>query len=151
MANDANLYFHGTSSAGTTMAPTSTTSYGAGIDLGSASVNRAILVERRIASMNSATGTLDLIFQDSSDNTTFVNLPGTTGALAGFARAITTSYSSTDAVAADAPARIIIRTDKRYVRMGWAVGHTTNSFGGVSVVGKVLSGGFSGAVGARDV
>lgn len=150
MANDASLYFHGTSAAGTTVNPTTTASYGPGIDLNSASVNRAILVERRIASVNSATATLDIFFQDSSDNTTFVNLPGTTGGLAGFSRATTTSYSSTDAVAADAPARIIVRTDKRYIRAGWTVGHTTNAWS-ISLVGKVLSGAFSGAVGARDV
>ena len=150
MANDAALYFHGTSAAGATMVDTTAVN-GPTIDLGSASVNRAILVERRIGSYAGTTGSLDIRFQDSTDGTSFTNLPGATGATWGFARTATSSYSSTDAVAADAPARIIIRTDKRYVRAVMTGTSTTTTFGGVSLVGKPLSGAFAGAVGARDV
>ncbi len=151
MANDAALYFHGTSGAGATFTPAQSTTYGPTVDLGSATVNRAIMVERRIASRLVGTGGLDTIFQDSVDGSTWVNMPAATGALLGFPRSATTSYSSTDAVAAEAPGRILLRTDKRYIRAGFSVAETTSSYGGVSVVGKVLSGAYSGSVGARDV
>lgn len=149
MANDAALFFHGTSASGATFA-SSTGTNGPTVDLGSNTVNRAIRVERRVAGAISGGGSLDIVFQDSTDGTTFVNMPGATGALLGFARTATTSYSSTDAVAAEAPGVIILRTDKRYVRMVGTVTATTTSFGGVSVVGKVLSGAWSGASGVRD-
>ena len=150
MAADAALYFHGTSAVGATFT-SSTGAAGPTVGLGSATVNRAIMVERRIAGAISGTGSLDCYFQDSADGTNFTNLPGATGALSGFARTATTSYSSTDAVAAEAPARVIIRTDKRYVRAWFATTATTTSYGGVSVVGKVLGGAWSGASAVRDV
>lgn len=149
MANDKELYFHGTSAAGATFTPAQSTTYGPTIDLGSNGVNRVIVVERRILSRLVGTGSIDTVFQDSTDGT-FTNMPGATGALIGFARGNTTSYASTDAVAADAPHRITIRTDKRYIRAGVSVTETTTSYGGVSIVGKVMSGAWSGASGVRD-
>jgi flagellin-like hook-associated protein FlgL len=148
MANDLLLMFHATTAAGATFAAVSTT--GPVVDLGSNSVNRTLLLERRIVS---GTGTLDITFQDSSDNSTFVNMPGTTSsANVGFARATTSSYASTDAIAPSGPnavAKIVIRTDKRYVRATFTTA-TTNTWGGVSVVGKVMSGAFSGQDGPID-
>ena len=142
MARDVNLYFHGTSASGATFL-TNTTTNGPTVDLGSNTVNRALLLERRIASWSS--GVLDITFQDSTDNTTFTNIPGSTGAVMGFARATTAAYNATsDSTASAAPARILLRTDKRYVRAVFLTG-TTASFGAVSVVGMPLEGPYSGA------
>lgn len=149
MAKDLSLYFHGSAASGTTIAVT-TQVFGPTVDLGSNTVNRAILVSKRVLS-GGTTGTLDVVFQDSTDATTFTNMPGSTGAALGFVRQTSvSSYSSTDAVAADAPARILLRTDKRYVRAAFTAAGTGPVFGGVSIVGDVLGGGFSGAAGPRD-
>lgn len=153
MASDLNLQFHGTQSAGTTFTGTDTTgTAGPTIDLGSNGINRALLLERRIG--GAMTATLDIRFQDSSDNSTFVNMPGTTStAILGFAKATTNSYASTDAIAPSGPnavAKAIIRTDKRYIRAVFTIGTSATSAAGVTVVGKLLSGAYSGAVGPID-
>lgn len=149
MATDVNLWFHGTSSAGATLG-SSTGDNLPTVDLGSNTVNRTILVEMRVGNAKAGGGSLDVIFQDSTDNTTFVNMPAATGALLGFGRVATHSYTSTDAVAPAAPSRIMLRTDKRYVRATGTVTATTTTFSGVTIVGKVLEGALSGAVGPRD-
>ncbi len=149
MAKDVSLFFHGTGSSGTTMASSTGTNHPT-VDLGSNTINRTLLVRMYMGAAKSGTGNLDVTFQDSTDNTTFVNMPGATGALLGFARQLTHSYSSTDAVAADAPARVVIRTDKRYVRAVSTVSATTTSWGGVTVVADVIDGGFAFAAGPRD-
>lgn len=123
------------------------------VDLGSDTVNRTILVELRAVS-TSGTGTLDIWFSDSSTGTTFVTMPSSAGNRLGFGRITggnTISYSSTDAVAANAPFRITLRTDKRYVRASWQASETTVSIQGVSIVGVPMEGAYAGAVGPRDV
>jgi hypothetical protein len=147
MAGDASLYFHGSLAAGTVMTATIATN-GATIDLGSNTINRVLLIERRITALTTSS-TLDTTFQDSLDNTTFSNMPGATGALLGFKRATTTIYSSTDAIAPLAPDRIVIRADKRYMRMVTTPGTTfvTATF---SVVARVVDGGFAFGVAAID-
>jgi hypothetical protein len=150
MAIDQSLYFHATTASGATFT-SSTGVFGPTVDLGSSSTyNRTILVECRIAGPLSGTGSLDITFEDSTDGTSFTNMPGATGALLGFARTATTSYGSTDAVAAEAPRRIVLRTDKRYVRAEFTTTATTVSYAGVTVIGKPMGGAFSGAVGPRD-
>jgi hypothetical protein len=145
MANDTALMFHGSLAAGTVLTATIATA-GPTVDLGSNTINRVLLVERRITAN---TGALDTTFQDSLDNTTFSNMPGATGALLGFRRSTTTIYSSTDAIAPLAPDRIVIRCDKRYVRMSVALG-TSNTSVTFSVVAKVIDGSFAFGVGAID-
>lgn len=147
MANDTALFFHGSLAAGTVLTATVATA-GPTIDLGSNTINRVLLVERRITA---ATGSfLDTTFQDSLDATTFSAMPGATGALLGFKRGTTTIFSSTDTIAPGAPDRIVIRTDKRYIRMSVALGTSANSYT-FSVIGKVLDGAFSGQAGPIDV
>lgn len=153
MANDLNLQFHGTQSAGTTFTGTDTTgTNGPIVDLGSNSVNRTLLLERRIG--GAMTASLDIRFQDSSDGSTFVNMPGTTTtSFLGFAKATTNSYASTDAIAPSGPnavGKAIIRTDKRYVRAVFIIGTSATSAAGVTVIGKVLGGAYSGADGPID-
>ena len=151
MAADAALYFHGTSAVGATFTPGTSTSYGPTVDLNSNTVNRLIRVEKRVASVTGTTsGGVDVVFQDSTDGTNFTNIPGATGALVGFERSATSSYSSTDAVAADAAQVAMIRTDKRYVRAALSA-TGTHSVQGITLVGKVLSGAWSGASAVRDV
>jgi hypothetical protein len=140
--------FHGSLAAGTVMTATIATN-GVTVDLGSNGVNRAILIERRITGLT-ATCSLDTTFADSTDGTTFSNMPGATGALAGFARGATTIFSSTDAIAPNAPSRIIIRTDKRFVRMISTPVGTTFTSATFSVVGQPLDGSFAFAVGPLD-
>lgn len=158
MANDLNLQFHGTQSAGTTFTGTDTTgTNGPTIDLGSNSVNRTLLLERRIGGTHSVLGGkgLDITFFDSSDNSTFVAMPGTTSSAAlGFALATTNSYGSTDAIAPSGPgavAKIVLRTDKRYIRARFQTGTSAAVVGGVTVIGKVLGGAYSGQGGPIDV
>lgn len=148
MANDAALMFHGSLAAGTVMTATIATN-GAAVDLGSNSINRVLLLERRITALT-ASCTLDTTFQDSTDATTFSAMPGATGALLGFKRATTSIFSSTDTIAPGAPDRIVLRTDKRYIRMVTTPG-TTFTSATFSVTGKVLDGGFSGQAGPIDV
>lgn len=152
MARDVAMYFTGTTGGFSTTAASSTVDSGPAVDLGSNSVNRAILCEMRILSQLTTAG-FDVWFQDSTDNSTYVNMPGSTGQRIGFLRAITTSYGSTDAVAANAPARILLRTDKRYVRAQWqlstSVGATGNPLG-LSIIGVPVEGAYTGAVGPRD-
>lgn len=155
MARDLNLMFHATTSSGTTFTGTDTTgTNGPTVDLGSNSVNRTLLVERRISGAVTGNPALDITFFDSSDNSTFVPVPGTTGAAAiGFAKATTNSYSSTDAVAPSGPgavAKIVVRTDKRYLRAKFTTGTSGVSVAGVTVVGAVMSGAYSGQVGPID-
>jgi hypothetical protein len=147
MANDQALMFHGSLAAGTAMTST-TPANGATIDLGSNSINRVLLIERRVTAI-SAGALIDTTFQDSTDATTFSNMPGATGALLGFKRATTTIYSSTDSIAPGAPDRIVLRTDKRYVRMVTTLPVTTTT-ATMSVVAKVIDGGFAFGVGAID-
>lgn len=152
MAQDLNLYFHGTSAAGATFTPGTTSLFGPTVDLGSATVNRTIRIEKRVQAWSGTTaGGLTVFFQDSSDGTSFTNMPGSTGSLIGFVRSATSSYSSTDAVAADAAEVAVIRTDKRYVRAGFSTTETTQSVRGITLRAKVLSGAWSGASGVRDV
>jgi hypothetical protein len=146
MANDAALMFHGSTAAGTVLTATVATA-GPTVDLGSNSVNRALLLERRITAASGSA--LDQTFQDSLDGTTFSAMPGATGALLGFKRSTTTIFSSTDAIAPNAPDRIIIRTDKRFVRMISSVGTSGNSYT-FTVVGKVIDGAWAFAAGALD-
>lgn len=153
MAGDLNHRFHGTQSAGTTFTGTDTTgTNGPIIDLGSNSVNRTLLLERRIS--GAMTATLDITFFDSSDGSTFVPMPGTTAASAlGFARATTNSYGSTDAVAPSGPnavAKLTLRTDKRYIRARFTIGTSATSAAGVTVIGKAMAGAFSGQAGPID-
>lgn len=153
MARDLKLVFHATTAAGTTFAGGDTTgSNGPVVDLGSNSVNRTLLLERRIS--GAVTGTLDIKLMESSDNSTFVNMPGTTTAsLLGFAKATTNSYGSTDAVAPSGPnavAKMVVRTDKRYLRATFTTSTSTASVAGVTVVGTVLSGAWSGKAGPID-
>lgn len=147
MARDQALMFHGSIAAGTVMTATIATN-GATIDLGSNSVNRVLLVERRITALT-ASSTLDTTFQDSLDATTFSAMPGATGALWGFKRGTTTMFSNTDAIAPNAPDRAIIRTDKRFVRMVTTPG-TTFTSATFSVVAVPIDGAFAFAVGALD-
>jgi hypothetical protein len=147
MAKDAALMFHGSIAAGTVMTATIATN-GVTVDLGSNSVNRALLLERRITALT-ASCTLDTTFQDSTDGTTFSAMPGATGALLGFKRATTSIFSSTDAIAPNAPDRIVLRADKRFMRMVTTPG-TTFTSATFSVVGMVVDGGFAFAVGALD-
>lgn len=149
MATDGNLWFHGTAASGTTITYVTTGQAHPSVDLGSSTINRALLMEMRLGAAKSGDGPLDVYFQDSTDNTTFTTMPGSTGQILGFARQATHSYSSTDAVAADAPARILLRTDKRYVRMVSQTS-TTTVFPNVSVVAKPMGGAFTGGVGPRD-
>jgi hypothetical protein len=148
MANDLYLIFHGSASGGTTLTATTATNLPS-IDLGSNSVNRTLLLERRVTALTGAAG-INVKLQASTDNTTFSDMPGAGSSLAGFPVATTTIYGSTDAVAANAPDRIAVRTDKRYVRAVVTPGttFTTVTF---SVVGKVLSGAYASAVGPLDV
>jgi hypothetical protein len=138
MANDAALMFHGSLAAGTVMTATIATN-GAAIDLGSNTINRTLLIERRITALT-ASCTLDTTFQDSTDGTTFSAMPGATGALLGFARGTTTIFSSTDAIAPNAPQRIVVRADKRFMRMVNTPG-TTFTSATFSVIAKVIDGG----------
>lgn len=147
MANDNALWFHGTLAAGSTMTFTAASTPGPTVDLGSSTVNRTILVERRIGSISGST--LGIAFVDSLDNSTFSAMPGVTGA--GFKPAASSNYASTDALAPTAPERIVFKTDKRYVRALFTIGTSGTTVGGVSVVGKVLTGAYSGAVGPLDV
>jgi hypothetical protein len=147
VANDAALFFHGSLAAGTTMTQT-TAQNGVAVDLGSNTLNRTLLVERRITALNGQG--LDTTFQDSADGTTFSAMPGATGGLLGFKRGTTTIYGSTDTLAPGAPERIVIRTDKRYVRMVSTPIGTTFASVSFSVVAKVLDGSFAMAVGAID-
>lgn len=149
MALDQNLMFHGTSGASVTYSGTDTTgTNGPVVDLGSSSVTRTLLLERRIS--GAVTGTLDIKLMSSSDNSTFINMPGTTSnALLGFARAVTNSYGSTDAVAPSGPNAVVklalrIGPNQRYVRATFTVGTSATSVAGVTVVGRVLSGAYSG-------
>lgn len=147
MANDLNLQFHGTQSAGTTFTGTDTTgTNGPIVDLGTATAVRTLLLERRIG--GAMTGTLDIKFMMSSDGSTFVNMPGTTTAsLLGFSKATTNSYASTDAIAPSGPnavAKVVIRTDRRYLRATFTVGTSATSSAGVTVIGKVMAGAYSG-------
>ena len=146
MANDASLWFHGTLAAGSTMTFTAANTAGPTVDLGSNTVNRTILVERRIGSISGST--LGIAFVDSLDGTTFSAMPGVTGA--GFKPAASSNYASTDALAPTAAERITFRTDKRYVRALYTIGTSGTTVGGVTVVGKILSSGYSGAVGPLD-
>lgn len=148
MARDQALMFHGSIAAGTVMTAT-TAQNGVTIDLGSNTVNRSLLIERRITALNGQG--LDTTFQDSLDGTTFSAMPGATGALAGFKRGTTTIYSSTDAIAPNAPERILLRTDKRFVRMVSTPIGTTFVTVTFSVVGVVTDGGYAFAVGPLDV
>ena len=148
MARDVSLFFHGSLAAGTVATATVATN-GVTIDLGSSNnINRVILVERRITAQVGSS-TLDTTFQDSLDGTTFSAMPGATGALLGFKRGTTTMFSSTDAVPPGAPERIVLRTDKRFVRMVTAVGTSACSFT-FSCVGQPLEGAFAFAVGPLD-
>ena len=154
MANDLRLFFHDSTSAARTFTGADTTgTNGPVVDLGSNSVNRTLLLERRIS--GAVTGTLDIKFMDSSDGSTFVNMPGTTTAsLLGFAKATTNSYGSTDSVAPSGPnavAKAIIRTDKQYVRATFTTSTSTASVAGVTIIAKVLSGAWSGKAGPIDV
>ena len=153
MARDLNLMFHATSSSGITLTGTDTTgTNGPVVDLGSNSVNRTLLLERRIS--GAVTGSLDIKLMVSTDNSTFVNMPGTTTAsLLGFSKATTNSYGSTDAVAPSGPnavAKLVVRTDARYMRATFTVGTSATGSAGVTVVGAVLSGAFSGQAGPID-
>lgn len=147
MAKDQALMFHGSIAAGTVMTATVATN-GATIDLGSNTINRTLLIERRITALT-ASCTLDTTFQDSTDGTTFSAMPGATGALLGFKRATTTIYSSTDTIAPNAPDRIVIRADKRFMRMVTTPG-TTFTSATFSVVGNVIDGGAAFANGPLD-
>lgn len=139
--------FHGSLAAGTVMTAT-TAQNGVTVDLGSNTVNRTILVERRITALTGQG--LDTTFQDSLDGTTFSAMPGATGALAGFKRGTTTIYSSTDAIAPNAAERIVIRTDKRYVRaVNTPIGTTFVSVT-FSLTGQPLDGSFAFGVGPID-
>lgn len=148
MANDSALMFHGSLAAGTVMTATLATN-GATIDLGSNSINRVLMIERRVTVLTGAAG-IDHTFQDSLDGTTFSAMPGATGALMGFKRATTTIYSSTDTIAPNAPDRIVLRTDKRYLRVVSTPG-TTFTTATFSIVGKVVGGAWAFAAGAIDV
>lgn len=154
MARDVAMYFTGTTGGFSTTAVDSSIASGPAVDLGSNSVNRAIMVEMRILSQLTTAG-LDVWFQDSTDNSTYASMgaSATTSQLIGFNRAITTSYGSTDAVAANAPARILVRTDKRYIRaqyrLNTSVGPSGNALG-VSIIGVPVEGAYTGAVGPRD-
>src|SRR5688572_15160615 len=113
MANDLQLMFHATSSSGITLTGTDTTgTNGPIVDLGSNSVNRTLLLERRIS--GAMTAALDIKIMESSDGSSFVNMPGTTTAsLLGFSKATTNSYGSTDAVAPSGPnavGKAVVRT-----------------------------------------
>lgn len=152
MAHDLNLMFHGTSSSSVTFSGTDTTgTNGPVVDLGSTTAKRTLLLERRIS--GAVTGTLDIKLMSSSDNSTFVNMPGTTtAALLGFAKATTNSYGSTDTVAPSGPnavGRAIMQMTPghRYLRATFTVGTSATSVAGVTVVGKVLGGAFSGQSG----
>lgn len=145
--------FHGTQAAGTTFTGTDTTgTNGPVIDLGSNSVNRSLLVERRIGGTITGNPALDIKFMKSSDGTNYVNMPGTTSnAITGFARATTNDYGSTDAVAATTPpARLEIRTDVRYLRATFTTGTSGVVVAGVTVIGKIMAAAYSGAVGPFD-
>ncbi len=156
MANDLNLMFHATTSSGVTFTGTDTTgTNGPTVDLGSNSVNRTLLLERRISGATTGNPGLQIRFQDSVDNTTFVNMPGTTSTgVIGFAVATTNSYGSTDAVAPSGPnavAKIVVRTEKRFIRAVFQTGTSGVVVAVVTVVGKVLAGAFSGQAGPIDV
>lgn len=144
MANDLALIFHGSASGGTTLTATLATNLPS-VDLGSNSVNRTLLLERRVSALTGASG-INVKFQDSTDNTTFSDMPGAGNQILGFKVAVSTQYSSTDAVAASAPDRLTLNTDKRYLR-GVVTPGTTFSSVTFSVVGKVMNGAFSGASG----
>jgi hypothetical protein len=148
MAYDKALMFHGdgTTATATTMTFTQPQN-GVTVDLGSNSINRTLLIERRIASHSGSF--LDTTFADSTDNATFSNMPGATGALLGFKRATTSIFSSTDAIAPNAPDRIVIRTDKRYMRMVSSIGTSNNTYV-VTVVARVIDGGGAFGSGPLD-
>lgn len=152
MAKDLGLMFHGTTSTGITLTGTDTTgTNGPIVDLGSNTVTRTLLMERRISGAVTGNPGLDIKFMHGSDGTNFVNMPGTTSnALSGFARATTNSYGSTDAVAPSGPnavAKAVVRTDRRYLRATFTTGTSGVSVAGVTVVGNVMSGAFSGQAG----
>jgi hypothetical protein len=147
MAYDSALMFHGSLATGTVMTATIATN-GAAIDLGSNTINRTLLIERRITALT-ASSTLDTTFQDSTDGTTFSAMPGATGALSGFKRATTTIVGSTDAIAPGAPDRIVLRADKRFMRMVVTPG-TTFTSATFSVVARVIDGGGAFGSGALD-
>lgn len=152
MAQDLKLFFHGTTSAGATVAASALN--GPTVDLGSESVNRVMLIERRISGGGGTA--LNITFQEGSDGTNFVNMPGTTSsATLGFAPATTSSYGSTDAVAPSGPAavaRIAMRFSKRYARAVFTpVATTASTFTGITLVGKPLGGAFSGKAGPVDI
>lgn len=154
MANDLKLMFHDSTSASRTFTGADTTgTAGPVVDLGSNSVNRTLLLERRIS--GAVTGTLDIRIQVGTTSTSLADLPGTTTAsLLGFAKATTNSYGSTDAVAPSGPnaiQRLVLRTDKQFVRLMFTTSTSTASVAGVTVVAKVMSGAFSGAAGPIDL
>lgn len=153
MARDLKLFFHDTTSASKTFTGADTTgTNGPVVDLGSNGVNRTLLLERRIS--GAVTGTLEIKLMDSTDNSTYVPMPGTTTAsLLGFAKATTNSYGSTDAVAPSGPnavVKLVVRTDKRFIRATFTTSTSTASVAGVTVVGAVLGGAFSGQAGPID-
>lgn len=153
MATDSSLWLHGTSGAGTTIpgATGGTANFYTSVDLGSNTINRVFVAERRVGATQSGTGFLDIFFQDSTDNTTFTNMPAATGALLGFPRTSNSDYTSTDSVNAGAPARIVLRTDKRYIRIGATVSTSSTTFPKVSVILKPVEGANTGYVGHLDV
>lgn len=154
MARSQELLFHATTSTGVTITGT-TGITGPSVDLGSSTVVRTLLVERRIAGNGGggAGGFLDITFQDSVDNTTFVNMPGTTSSAAlGFARINGTanSYGSTDAIApsgANAVPKIALRCTKRFVRAVMTPSGTTGGWAGITITGQALAGAFAGSTG----
>lgn len=148
MANSLDLIFHGSASGGTTLTATIATNLPS-VDLGSNSVNRMLLLERRVSALTGPAG-INIKLQDSTDNTTFSDMPGAGSSLIGFPVATTTVYGSTDAVAANAPTRLAVRADKRYMR-GVVTPGTTFTTVTFSIVGKVLTGAYAGAVGPLDV
>ncbi len=151
MANDERLYFHGTLAAGSTMAFTAPNTVGASVDLGSNTVNRTIEVVSAIRSVGGAVGggTLTITFHDSTDDSTFSAMGGTAGI--GIRARVSSNYASTDAVAPTATEKVVLKTDKRYVRAHYTISSSGNTFGGVTVIGKVLTGAFSGALGNVDM
>lgn len=157
MALDSQLIFHGSASGGTSISGTILINMPS-VDLGSNSVNRTLLLERRVTAITGASGFAHFL-EDSTDNVTFSTMPGAVviagtysqpSGRVGFKQAVSAIYSSTDAVAADPPDRIVFRADKRYLRVVHAPGTTVTSIS-FSIVGKVLGGAFSGTVGPRDV
>lgn len=124
---DQSLYAHATTAAGVTLTG-STALNGPTLDLSSNSRVQNLEATLRVRGpVTGTTLTLDVKFQDSVDGTTWVNMPGATGATLGFPRRTDltgpngatgngSDYASTDSIAASAPDRITLRTTKRYLR-----------------------------------